>query len=70
MDEDLQCIRMVSKDVEATTSDDDTRLLGGNLPDGFCLCIKEFMLRLVMFCTVILGLTQVVLIEVGEVVAP
>ena len=61
---------MVAEDVETTTSDDDTRLLVGNLADSLCLCFKQLVARLVMLGAIILGTSHVRTIEVGKVVAP
>ena len=70
MDENLQCVGMVGKDVKSTTTDNDTRFLRSDATNGIGLRTEQGMTGLVLFLTVVLGISHVGTIEVGKVIAP
>ena len=70
MDENLQGIGMIAEDMEATTANQDTGFLRGNLTDGFCLCLKQTTRGLVVLLAVILYPSHILAIKTGEVVTP
>ena len=70
MKEDAEFVGVVFKDMEATTSDDDTRLLLGDFSHRFGLCIEKLPRGDVVGSWCIFADAYEALIELGEVFPP
>ena len=70
MNKNLQCVGVMTENMEATATDEHTRLLSSNLADDLGLRLEELTRGLVVFLSVILHTSHIRAIELGKVIAP